>query len=70
MGVMPCSRVGCKNILCTRYNDAYGYICTECFEKLVESGTLDVAAFMDTMEELVHKPGESFYEEIFPLGEF
>ena len=47
MGVMPCGRRGCDNILCDRLSDEFGYICNECFRELVTSN-LNIAEFMDT----------------------
>lgn len=38
MGVLECSRVGCKNVMCNRYSSTYGYLCYECFEELVSLG--------------------------------
>jgi len=34
MGVMACSRKGCDNILCERYNVNFGYVCNSCFDAL------------------------------------
>jgi hypothetical protein len=69
MGVMPCHRGNCTNILCDRYSSKFGYICNECFEELVASKTLDVAAFMktdpDTELPSFHR---DWYEDIFPEG--
>lgn len=38
MGVLPCHRKGCENIMCGRYSPTYGYICDECFEERIELG--------------------------------
>ena len=46
MGVLPCYRDGCHNIMCDLYSDEYGYICWECFRELENSQTTDIAAFM------------------------
>ncbi len=49
MGVLPCARGNCSNVMCERYSCTYGYICRECFEELVQIGTsADVADFMET----------------------
>jgi len=38
--------------MCDRYSPAYGYICNECFEELVETGpTTDISEFMNTLKE-------------------
>ena len=35
MGVLACNRAGCRNVMCDRYSDQYGYICEECFQELL-----------------------------------
>ena len=35
MGVRACDKGDCTNVMCGRASDL-GYICNECFEKLVE----------------------------------
>lgn len=30
MGVIPCSREDCRNIMCDTYVNGIGYICTDC----------------------------------------
>ena len=35
MGVMPCTREGCENILCDNYNVEFGYLCNDCKEELI-----------------------------------
>jgi len=47
MSVLACERYGCRNIMCNRHSNAYGYICNECFFELIELGSgVDVAGFM------------------------
>lgn len=47
MSVMACSRVYCDNILCDRWSRTFGYICSDCFEELVEAGPeIDIDLFM------------------------
>lgn len=36
MGVMECDRTCCTNTMCTMYSTMFGYICSECYQKLVE----------------------------------
>ena len=36
MSVLACSRRGCDNIMCDRYNARYGYICERCFQEAKE----------------------------------
>jgi len=49
MGVLPCYRRGCENIMCYRYSHRYGYICNECFDELVKLGAdTNIEEFMDS----------------------
>ena len=49
MGVLPCSRQSCENIMCDRYSPRHGYICNECFEELIDSGVYtNIAEFLDS----------------------
>jgi len=65
MGVLACDREGCTNILCDRLSNVYGYICNECFEELVNSGSAAIMKFMAT-EQKEHELDRGFYEKIFP----
>jgi hypothetical protein len=47
MGVLPCQRNGCKNIMCDRYSYRYGYICNECFEELSKDCFTNIEDFME-----------------------
>lgn len=46
MGVMNCHRNGCTNIMCDRYSDEHGYICSDCFEELCANNNVDIDTFM------------------------
>lgn len=49
MCVKTCDRNGCNNIMCDRMSHEHGYICSECFDELVESGSETVVAdFMNS----------------------
>ena len=49
MGVKNCFRKGCDNIPCDRLSSTHGYICSECFDELVESGVkTDITEFMNS----------------------
>jgi len=37
MGVLACSRRGCRNILCQLYSERFGYICNKCYNELINS---------------------------------
>lgn len=51
MGVLACNRKGCDNIMCDRYSYAYGYICNDCFDELVNSGSMThIDNFMETVK--------------------
>jgi hypothetical protein len=34
MGIMECSKKDCENILCSRYSEEFGYLCSSCFSEL------------------------------------
>ena len=54
MGVLQCDRPDCGNIMCKRLSDKHGYICDECFEKLVRLGVqTDVHTFMETTPTII-----------------
>jgi len=36
MGVMPCSRKDCDNIMCDTYVDGIGYVCYDCQKEFKE----------------------------------
>lgn len=49
MGVLACDRQGCTNIMCYYYSHEFGYLCSSCFEELVElNGRMTVEKFMRT----------------------
>jgi hypothetical protein len=50
MSAIPCSKVGCNNVMCDRYSYVYGYICRSCFVRLVGS-KVDIQTFMNTPKE-------------------
>jgi len=65
MSVMQCDRGGCENIMCDRYSSLYGYLCDECFEELITSGTWNIEYFMGTPRPQVESPSLEWYEGIF-----
>lgn len=51
MGVLPCVRNNCDNIMCDHIIDAIGYICYDCKEELENSNPhslADIRAFIAT----------------------
>jgi len=36
MGVLPCSRKDCENIMCDTYVNGIGYVCNECKKEFEE----------------------------------
>jgi len=66
MGVMPCRRNGCMNILCDRLSSTYGYICNNCFDELVES-KMHPKEFMDTTKESTINYDEYMLENEFRI---
>ena len=52
MGVMECSRRGCTSVMCDRYNQDHGYICSDCFEELCNLGVqVNIKTFMESEKE-------------------
>ena len=71
MGVLPCDRVGCDNIMCDRYSHEYGYICNECFNELVSARVgYEIERFMNSRK-TAYKEDENKpdYDSIFPVRE-
>ncbi len=64
MGVMACDRKGCRNIMCNRLSDDYGYICDHCFRDLEEVNPESIKMFMDGV--IVEKEPVN-YGDIFRL---
>lgn len=58
MGVLPCNREGCTNIMCDYYSPTYGYICQYCLEELKLGGRQDIETFMGS-----RKPRASLQED-------
>ena len=54
MGVMPCDRNGCENILCRKYSIEYGYVCDECLEEMKDlqqnSFNFSIVKFMKSIK--------------------
>ena len=69
MGVLSCSRSGCRNIMCDRYSNIHGYICSECFDELVQSGPeTKVASFMESDKRVVStNSAYARFDAEFPL---
>ncbi len=65
MGVMKCDRRHCENIICDRYSPVYGYICSECYEEMVQ-GRLDIDTFMATSKDKIGER-EHNYDSAFKL---
>jgi len=50
MGALTCNRLGCNNVMCSRYSPTYGYLCNDCFEELVEYGLgVRIIDFMESV---------------------
>lgn len=74
MSVLACDRNSCKNIMCGRLSDEYGYICGECFQELVESNPSnpsDIQKFMNSQKKKIsQKEFNKVYDELdneFPM---
>lgn len=69
MGVLPCSRFGCENIMCDRYSILYGYLCEECFNEIVEANPENIDLFLSLPRQPKQREGVSFYtffDNLFP----
>lgn len=72
MGVIPCYRHDCDNIMCDRCSGEFGNLCWECFEELVELGPqTDIKEFMespkDSHREYKAEASEAYFDHIFSL---
>ncbi len=67
MGVMRCQRGTCSHILCDRYSDVFGYICDDCYDEMVFTGTTDIEGFMESPEPPSMHPGSDYYKKLFPI---
>ena len=67
MGVLPCNRNGCDNIMCDRHSYKFGYICNSCFEELVNK-RIPIDQFMNSKKEDIdlNPYTEEYYNNIFP----
>lgn len=70
MGVLPCNRDECENVMCDRYSHKYGYICYECFEELINTD-LNIKIFMETPKghdtNIKYKERRKYLNEEFEL---
>ena len=68
MGVLMCSRKGCKNIICDRYSHVHGYICPDCFNELISLNPESVGGFMETIKKGsdLSEDAETKFEREFP----
>lgn len=70
MSVLACSKWGCDNINCNRYSIRYGYICSECFDELVELGAdTNISEFMhrEKQSDNDRKAAKVRFEVEFPI---
>ena len=44
MDLQECSKDGCTTIACHRHSKKYGYICSDCFTKLIQEASLTYEA--------------------------
>lgn len=70
MGFNKCSRYGCKNVMCERRSEKYGYLCNECFDELVNlklPEIVSVQCFMDSDKRFQQKDVDyyKYYDEEF-----
>ena len=72
MGVLSCSVRDCRNIMCDRYHNKYGYICHRCFDRLVERGVkTSIKEFFNTSaeeeEEVDKAAAYDYFNKIMPM---
>lgn len=67
MGCLECSRAGCPNIMSERYSYEYGYLCSDCFEELVQKDYRNIKSFLGTEPDNDEDARRAYYGEIFPL---
>lgn len=51
MGVMQCNRNGCNTVLCNLLSDTHGYICTNCYNELMDGAERNVKTFMNSLKD-------------------
>jgi len=66
MGVLPCDRLDCENVMCDRLSRKYGYICDECFDELTAYQPESIEALMNTAKNNMPEASKN-YDEIFPF---
>ncbi len=72
MSVLSCSRNSCENTMCDRYSYTHGYICSDCFNELVDLGiTQNIEEFMDAKKAYPSNEdsAEAYFSSIFPFSE-
>jgi hypothetical protein len=76
MGVLSCDRVGCDSIMCDRLSYEFGYICSDCFEEMVDKRIPHdkIKEFMDTEKDRCIEPENpytyEYYSKIFPIMDY
>jgi len=67
-----CARAGCNNTDCQRHSVKFGYLCSQCFEELMQLKTpVNISRFISTeakpktfrQQQILH-----FYDALFPLA--
>lgn len=63
MGVMPCARKNCENVMCDHCVDNIGYICNECITEFKEEmRVIDGGVDIETSPERIKGFLENFME--------
>lgn len=68
MGVKGCHRRDCPNIGCDRHSSAYGYICNNCYNKLIKlRARTNIEAFMNASVnyDQDEEAAEAYFKTIF-----
>lgn len=66
MGVMPCYRKNCDNIMCDVYINDIGYICYECQQEFGEKKYKTETKMLKALKEFMHTSKKSYNN--FPEG--
>jgi len=71
MDVMACFRAGCENVMCERYSSKFGYICSGCFDELLNLGAqADVTAFMESERDQDQEEADfAYFNALFTLSD-
>jgi hypothetical protein len=47
MGVLPCKRQNCENVMAEYYSESWGYLCADCKEELLKTPWVSIEKFLE-----------------------